>query len=83
MDDDEIDSSAVFVQRTTARLVQARRFQQAADLFVPTARKAVDLSTQIEQRQQLLEDRLRRLEDGQRWSSFTNWPASTNHPVAR
>ena len=62
---------------------QAQRFQQAADVFVPTARKAVELSNQIDQRQQLLEDRLRRLEEGQRWSSFTNWPASTNRAVVR
>ena len=57
---------------------QTQRFQQAADIFVPTARKAVELSAQTQQRQQQLDDRLHRLEEGQRWSSLTNWPASTN-----
>lgn len=59
---------------------QARRVQQTTDVLVPAARKAVELTTQIQQRQISLEERLRRLEEAQRPSSFSDWPGvgSTN-----
>ncbi len=59
---------------------QQQHFQQSADALVPAVRKTVELGTQLQQRQQSLEDRLRRLEEIQRPASFTNWPSvnSTN-----
>ena len=57
---------------------QQQRFQQSADALVPAVRKTVELGTQIQQRQQSLEDRLRRLEEVQNPPSFTNWPSVTS-----
>ena len=54
---------------------QMQRFQQTADVLVPVTRKAMELTTQTQQRQQLLEERLRRLEETPRPPSFTNWPS--------
>ena len=67
-------------QRRLSRALQeqTQRFQQTADVFVPTAQKAVEVSAQLQQRQQQLDERLRRLEEGQRWAQLTNWPASTS-----
>ncbi len=53
---------------------QAQRVQQTTDLLLPAARKAVELTTQIQQRQISLDERLRRLEEVQRPSSLTHWP---------
>lgn len=57
---------------------QAQRVQQTADVLVPAARKAIDLTTQIQQRQLSLEDRLRKLETIQRPGGFNDWNSFTN-----
>ena len=59
---------------------QTQRFQQSADALVPAAQKAVELSTLMQQRVQLIEIRLRQLEEGPRPTSPTNWTGlgSTN-----
>ena len=61
---------------TLAQAEQVQRFQQSADALVPAARKAVELSTLMNQRLQLLESRLRQLEAGPRPASPTNWTGS-------
>ena len=59
---------------------QNASFQKTVGALVPAASKAVELSILVQQRQQLQEERLRRLEEGQRPASRTNWPVfnSTN-----
>ena len=54
---------------------QTQRFQQTADVLVPAARKAMELTTQVQQTQKSIDDRLRKLEETQRPASFTNWPS--------
>lgn len=59
---------------------QNANVQKTVGALVPAASKAVELSIQTQQRQQSLEERLRRLEEGQHPASPTNWPgfSSTN-----
>ena len=57
---------------------QTERFQKTADALVPAANQAVALTIQIKERQQSLEERLRRLEEIRRPTTFTNWPSTTN-----
>lgn len=52
---------------------QAQRVQQTADVLVPAARKAIDLTTQVQQRQGTIEDRLRRLEESRRPAPPVDW----------
>jgi len=56
---------------------RTQQFQEAADTFASTARKAVEQFNQIQQRQALFDERLRRLEEGSRWSHLTNWPPAS------
>ncbi len=63
-------------QNTLAQAEQIQRFQQSADALVPAARKAVELSTLMQQHLMQIESRLRQLEGGSRPTSFTNWPGS-------
>ncbi len=67
-------------QQTQSLAEQTKRFQQSADALVPAAMKAVELSTLMQQRVQLMESRLRQLEEGPRRSGPTNWTglSSTN-----
>ncbi len=51
---------------------QTQRFKQSADVLVPAVHKAVELSTLMQQRVQLLESRLRQLEEGPRPATPTN-----------
>jgi len=60
-------------QQTQSLAEQTKRFQQSADALVPAAMKAVELSTLMQQRVQLMESRLRQLEEGPRRSGPTNW----------
>ena len=77
--DEQVRSELQQQRRASQSLLeQTQSFQKAADVFVPAARKAVEISAQTQQRQQQLEERLRRIEEGQRWSALTNWPPSTN-----
>ena len=59
---------------------QNGRVQKSADVLLPAANKVAEISSQMNQRQQLIEERLRRQEQNQRAVAPTNWPAfgSTN-----
>ena len=67
-------------QLTQSLAEQTKRFQQSADALVPAAMKAVELSTLMQQRVQLMESRLRQLEGSPRPTIRTNWTdlGSTN-----
>lgn len=55
---------------------QTQRAQQSADSLVPAARQVMELTTQVQKRQQSIDERLRRLEEASGpVSNFTNWPS--------
>lgn len=75
---DQVIRSEIQEQRRVSQGLQekTRSFEQAVDVFVPAAKKAVELSGQLKERQQQLDERLRRLEEVQRWSQSTSLPPS-------